>query len=557
MNISELEIIRALSAGEVFRWNYPKAVGTSVQVTFAFPIAAPIGVNQQSRNGYFSLSEPNQAIVRSAIADLDQFLDIQFAELATNMATQADIRVAFNQQSNSLGYAYFPAGGEGGDVYLSRTLSGLEIGSLGYFTFLHELGHAVGLKHPGNYSEGDDGPFLPNNLDSADFTVMSYNGFSDGIHRINYGPYDILVLRHLYGIQQKNWLDTRYKIEMYDKQYRQTIIDDGGIDLIDLSVITNPVFIDLGPGAFSSLSSNSLTQNTPKHLSLAFSTLIENAIGTPYDDQITGNVLDNLITPGLGNDVVNGGPGQDGIFVRGLATQLSLSGNTLFSPDGQDTMVSIEHVMLGATWPVSLPLISSEIVAAHQLLNQITNLYVAYFKRPGDVEGLEYWFANVYSGAKTLRLAAEDFAWSPEYLTRYTSSLTNPEFVQAIYQNLFSRIPDPDGMTYWALQLDQNAVQRSGFILDVIQGAYAQTSGPEDRTLIDNKTAVALHYSEGLAIKSVNLFDPGIVHLIDSVTGAPQSVDAALNAIDVHFVSGVPLELVGQAPHEPSGLLFV
>jgi len=128
--------------------------------------------------------------------------------------------------------------------------------------------------------------------------------------------------------------------------------------------------------------------------------------------------------------------------------------------------------------------------------------------------------------------------------------------VQAIYQNLFSRIPDPDGMTYWTTRLDQNTVQRSGFILDVIQGAYAQSSGPEDRTLIDNKTAAALHYSEGLAIRSGISFSQQIAHVIDSVNSSPQSLEAALNAIDGHLLVGVPLGLVGQAPSESPNLLF-
>jgi len=65
---------------------------------------------------------------------------------------------------------------------------------------LHEVGHAIGLKHPGNYvgGGGASGPYLPANLDSTDNTVMSYN---PGKHGYPWAPqvYDILAARYLYG----------------------------------------------------------------------------------------------------------------------------------------------------------------------------------------------------------------------------------------------------------------------------------------------------------------------------------------------------------------------
>ena len=77
----------------------------------------------------------------------------------------------------------------------------------------------------------------------------------------------------------------------------------------------------------------------------------------------------------------------------------------------------------------------------------------------------------------------------------YPDSLTNDQFVEQIYQNLFDRATDQGGWDYWSGRLDAGSVQRSGFILDVIEGAYAPTSGPEDRTLIDNKHDASLYYT--------------------------------------------------------------
>ncbi len=50
-------------------------------------------------------------------------------------------------------------------------------GHLAYPTFIHEIGHAIGLKHPGNYNAeggGTPGPYLPSAEDNHQYTVMSY-----------------------------------------------------------------------------------------------------------------------------------------------------------------------------------------------------------------------------------------------------------------------------------------------------------------------------------------------------------------------------------------------
>jgi hypothetical protein len=65
-------------------------------------------------------------------------------------------------------------------------------GSLAYEALLHEIGHALGLKHPfeGEYK-------LPSELDNTENTVMSYN------HKkwpnYTYRPFDIKALNFLYN----------------------------------------------------------------------------------------------------------------------------------------------------------------------------------------------------------------------------------------------------------------------------------------------------------------------------------------------------------------------
>ena len=65
-------------------------------------------------------------------------------------------------------------------------------GSDGYETLLHELGHALGLKHP---FEG--GVTLPDNRDNTDYTLMSYTRV--GAPDDQFAAYDIAALMWLYG----------------------------------------------------------------------------------------------------------------------------------------------------------------------------------------------------------------------------------------------------------------------------------------------------------------------------------------------------------------------
>lgn len=61
----------------------------------------------------------------------------------------------------------------------------------------HEIGHALGLKHPGAYNANDSGPFLSAEEDSTRNTVMSYDFAGDDATSLR--PYDIAALQYIYG----------------------------------------------------------------------------------------------------------------------------------------------------------------------------------------------------------------------------------------------------------------------------------------------------------------------------------------------------------------------
>jgi uncharacterized protein (DUF1501 family) len=78
----------------------------------------------------------------------------------------------------------------------------------------------------------------------------------------------------------------------------------------------------------------------------------------------------------------------------------------------------------------------------------ITRLYLAYFGRPADGDGLRYW---VGTGLSTAAIS-DAFAASDEFRRRY-GSLSDPQFVQLVYLNVLGRSPDAGGLQHWQTAL--------------------------------------------------------------------------------------------------------
>lgn len=119
---------------------------------------------------------------------------------------------------------------------------------------------------------------------------------------------------------------------------------------------------------------------------------------------------------------------------------------------------------------------------------QIQNAYVAFFNRPADVEGLNYWLAYTGNSAELLNT----FAQSAEYKSLY-SGMNNTQLVNAVYQNLFGHAPDITGLNYWVNQLTQGKLA-IGNIADAINKGAQGT----DATIIANKVAAAGAFTTAL-----------------------------------------------------------
>ncbi|MFV0256961.1 MAG: DUF4214 domain-containing protein [Acidimicrobiales bacterium] len=101
---------------------------------------------------------------------------------------------------------------------------------------------------------------------------------------------------------------------------------------------------------------------------------------------------------------------------------------------------------------VSIPVgVTTGMVRPVPLDGQVSRLYEAYFLRPPDSGGYQYWLGVRALGSSIDQVSAE-FAASQEFRDRY-GSLNNAQFVDLVYRNVLGRAPDPSGFTFWNAQL--------------------------------------------------------------------------------------------------------
>ena len=338
-------------------------------VYYSMPDTAP-NYSTQEAGGFRPMSPVMKDAARTSFELWDDLISISLVETTS---PTANITFAYSSTTSG-GGTYASSGLSGGypDYTLTRGRiwlnsswsshdqdSDMVFGGYGYITYIHEIGHTLGLSHPGTYNGTASWSQAEYWQDTRQYTVMSYfdadeNGSgvdhygSDGKWKYASTPmlHDVAAIQDKYGADLTTRTgDTTYGFNftadksvfnfLVNKDPIICIWDAGGNDTLDVSGWNTNQRITLAAGTYSDV--GYMTQN----LAIAFNCIIENAIGGGGSDSITGNDVANSLKGNAGNDILIGGKGND--ILDGGA------GNDLFRFNIGDGVDTITGFLAGGT----------------------------------------------------------------------------------------------------------------------------------------------------------------------------------------------------------------
>jgi hypothetical protein len=312
------------------------------------------------KKGFEAMSADQKASVTAALNYISSLVNIEFKMVDSG----ADINFGTNDQGSvSAGYATGanPAMSPTGSVnlLLNNRSGGNNLpapGNYAWETLIHEIGHNLGLKHPGAYNAGGGaaaGPYLSREDDNRRNTVMSYKSPADGknwtpldngsytyssVNANTFMPLDILALQFLYGKNTTgtsrmdetqglaNFQTTQFTSSWLGMQTLSSTV--AGLSL-DMSGVSASNILDLRAGAFSSINIKPPTYNAGIGSgSTAQAFYNYNNVGLAYDACITDLMCGSgrdVVFVGQNDVSIDGGEGDDMVYLHGSASEWSQS----------------------------------------------------------------------------------------------------------------------------------------------------------------------------------------------------------------------------------------
>lgn len=301
--------------------------------------------------------------------------------------------------------------------------------------------------------------------------------------------------------------------------------------------------------------------------------LLSTVPGTDGDDELTGTEANEFLDggkgndsldPGGGNDVVaagegddtivggngdnnvDGGPGNDTVTYQATQAELPavvIEGGAIQVGTNTDVLANVETLQFS-----DQSMATSDITGK----DQIGKIYVGYFGRAPDPEGLNYWLGQLnqlesdgMSREDALDQIANRFADSQEATELFPFLESQDpardaieDFVGSVFDNLFNRTPESAGLEYWSDQIADGLSAGGGegeVIQDIISGAQ-NSQAALDATAVQNKSQVALLFAEELDEVDGSLDSDSDVQtardIVADVTSEASTVEDARDAIE-------------------------
>lgn len=281
--------------------------GKSVTLSYSF---ATTGT---SLTGFATYTSAQKEAVRLALSRYSEIAGITLAEVADGTSGAVRFfRDSLVEAGTDVAGYYSPSDNEV-HIVNDPDYIDMSIGSFAFQTLMHEIGHALGLKH------SFETPALPAAEDTQVNTVMTYNFDSENATQL--GMFDLAAIHYQYGVNTN--ARTGNQTYTFSDRY---IWDGTGIDTFSASTQTSAVYMDLTQGGWSYVGSKATSILAAGQAYVGFGTQIENAIGGSGKDTIKGNSLNNNLAGGDGIDVLYGLVGAD--TLNGGADNDSLYGDS-------------------------------------------------------------------------------------------------------------------------------------------------------------------------------------------------------------------------------------